>query len=241
MNYYPHHLGDYAKDTSHLSMTEHGAYRLLMDHYYATEHPLPADLVALCRIARASSKAEKAAVQTVSASFFSLKNGFLEHKRVNVEILAYRRLKQRNIENGRFGGRPRKNPVGSQSVSSGFDLGNPNETEANSQEPIASNQTPDSSDPAKPVRASEVRRVKWNPDDGWSGITDSDRTQWLDAFPACDVEKQISRMDLWLRSNPAKAKKSNFYRFIVNWLQRQQNQGGDVASNKTTNGNDFSW
>ena len=36
MNYYERHLGDYARDTGHLSMLEHGAYSLLLDRYYAT-------------------------------------------------------------------------------------------------------------------------------------------------------------------------------------------------------------
>ncbi len=30
MNYYERHLGDYAKDTAHLTMIEHGAYTLLL-------------------------------------------------------------------------------------------------------------------------------------------------------------------------------------------------------------------
>ena len=43
MNYYERHLGDYAKDAGHLSMLEHGAYSLLLDRYYTTEQPIPAD------------------------------------------------------------------------------------------------------------------------------------------------------------------------------------------------------
>ena len=46
-----HHLGDYAKDTAHLSMLETGAYRLLLDRYYGTEQGIPADQAH--RIARA--------------------------------------------------------------------------------------------------------------------------------------------------------------------------------------------
>jgi len=44
VNYYKRHLGDYAKDTRHLSMMEHGAYGILLDHYYATEKAIPNDL-----------------------------------------------------------------------------------------------------------------------------------------------------------------------------------------------------
>lgn len=44
MNYYERHLGDYSKDTAHLTMIEHGAYGLLLDRYYGTEAGIPADL-----------------------------------------------------------------------------------------------------------------------------------------------------------------------------------------------------
>ena len=50
MNYYERHLGDYSKDTAHLTMIEHGAYGLLLDRYYGTEAGIPADQVH--RIAR---------------------------------------------------------------------------------------------------------------------------------------------------------------------------------------------
>ena len=64
MNYYERHLGDYAKDTGHLSMLEHGAYTLLLDRYYSTEEGIPADQVH--RIARARTKEEKDAVDNFS-------------------------------------------------------------------------------------------------------------------------------------------------------------------------------
>ncbi len=43
MNYYPFHIGDYAKKTRHLSWDEDMAYRRLIDAYYLHEGPLPAD------------------------------------------------------------------------------------------------------------------------------------------------------------------------------------------------------
>lgn len=68
MNYYERHLGDYARDTGHLSLCEHGAYSLLLDRYYATEKPIPAALV--YRVSRAQTPEEKAAVDAVLAEFF---------------------------------------------------------------------------------------------------------------------------------------------------------------------------
>ena len=32
--WYPRNTGDYARDTKHLTLDQHGAYTLLMDHYW---------------------------------------------------------------------------------------------------------------------------------------------------------------------------------------------------------------
>jgi uncharacterized protein YdaU (DUF1376 family) len=89
MHYYPHHVGDYQRDTATLSVAEHGAYRLLMDAYYVTERPLPANLGELCRICRAISKHEREAVKMVAARFFTASEDHLRHKRIDEEIAAY--------------------------------------------------------------------------------------------------------------------------------------------------------
>jgi uncharacterized protein YdaU (DUF1376 family) len=87
MNYYERHLGDYAKDTAHLSMLEHGAYTLLLDRYYATEQGIPADQAH--RVARARTKEEKEAVDVVLQEFFRLEDGVWVKGRVEEEIASY--------------------------------------------------------------------------------------------------------------------------------------------------------
>ncbi len=96
MNYYEHHLGDYAKDTAHLSMLETGAYRLLLDRYYGTEQGIPADQAH--RIARARSKDEKAAVDAVLDEFFRLEDGVWINKRADEEIARYKENRPRADE-----------------------------------------------------------------------------------------------------------------------------------------------
>ena len=70
MNWYPFYSGDYARDTAHLTMLEHGAYRLMLDHYYNTQAPLPLDRGKIYRVCRAVEGAEKAAIDTVLETFF---------------------------------------------------------------------------------------------------------------------------------------------------------------------------
>lgn len=89
MNYYERHIGDWVRDTTHLSMTEDGAYSRLTDVYYAREKPLPADLGECCKLARCKSKAERVAVKYVLAAFFDLQADGYHQKRTDAEILRF--------------------------------------------------------------------------------------------------------------------------------------------------------
>ena len=89
MNYYEHHLGDYAKDAGHLSMIEHGAFRLLLDAYYIREAPLPVDIKDCCKLARAISKPERDAVAYVLREFFEQHADGWRQPRADREIERY--------------------------------------------------------------------------------------------------------------------------------------------------------
>ncbi len=72
MNYYPFHIGDYLAATRHLSWEEDAAFRRLLDTYYTTEKPLPADLRQVCRLVLATAESQRQAVETVLGEFFQL-------------------------------------------------------------------------------------------------------------------------------------------------------------------------
>jgi len=146
VNYYERHLGDYARDTAHLSLVEHGVYTLLLDRYYATEQPIPADQCH--RIARARTRDEKAAVDAVMAEFFVLIDGGYVNNRAEEEIARLHAWLESQRANGKKGGRPRKakpnkNPTDTQTKPVGFDRDNPNETQTKA------HQTPDTIKEAK--------------------------------------------------------------------------------------------
>lgn len=109
MKYYKRFMGDYGRDTAHLSLAEHGAYTLLLDHYYSTEQPLPADPSALYRICRAFDKAEQRAVLSVAEAFFPVAPDGLRHnERADRQIPEDRRVIEAARANGKKGGRPIK-------------------------------------------------------------------------------------------------------------------------------------
>lgn len=90
MNYYEHHIGDHLKKTVHLNALEEGIYRRLLDRYYTTELPLPADLRECCKLARATTKSERDAVRDVLKDFFLLCDGGHHQKRADEEIARFK-------------------------------------------------------------------------------------------------------------------------------------------------------
>jgi uncharacterized protein YdaU (DUF1376 family) len=85
VDYYRRFPGDYAKDTRHLTLEQHGAYTLLLDHYYSTEEPI-LSVEAAQKICAAMSKRERNAVNFVLENFFEFTADGYRHSRVEKEI-----------------------------------------------------------------------------------------------------------------------------------------------------------
>lgn len=136
MNHYPHHIGDFVKDTLGFSQGAVGAYRLLMDAYYANEEAPSVDEVYV--IGRATTAAERRAVEKALTKF-ELRNGRFHHKRVDEELAAYYGRADSARENGKKGGRPKKKPTGNPQITeqqTGHETHNePSKKLASSQEP----------------------------------------------------------------------------------------------------------
>ncbi len=107
MNYYEHHLGDYARDAGHLSMLEDGAYRRLLDVYYGREAPLPLDIKECQKLARCTSAADRKAVDYVLSKFFQRAEDGYHQKRCDEEIDKARARIEAARSNGKKGGRPK--------------------------------------------------------------------------------------------------------------------------------------
>lgn len=80
----PFYVGDYLSDTMHLTTLEHGAYVLLIIHYWRTG-PLPDDDRELATIARMEPRAWKG-IATKLRRFFRPLDGELHHKRIDHEL-----------------------------------------------------------------------------------------------------------------------------------------------------------
>jgi uncharacterized protein YdaU (DUF1376 family) len=105
MNYYEHHIGDYAEATLHLTFVEDAAYSRCIRKYYSTEKPLPADLKQVQRLVGARTREEKSAVASVLEEFFILVSDGWHNKRCDSDLAKFldgepeREVKKANEDN----------------------------------------------------------------------------------------------------------------------------------------------
>lgn len=97
--------GDYASKTATLTLVEHGAYRVLLDHYYQMGGKVLANATDLLRVCRAFAEAEQAAVAKVLAQFFVERDGYYHHERADAELEKRARLSEKRAAAGSVGGK----------------------------------------------------------------------------------------------------------------------------------------
>lgn len=89
INYYEHHIGDYAAATAHLSLLEDAVYSRMLRRYYMQEGPLPPDWRIVARQVGARTEVEQEAVRAVLCEFFTMADDGYRQKRADEVIAAY--------------------------------------------------------------------------------------------------------------------------------------------------------
>lgn len=175
MNYYPHHIGDYLKDTAHLTMIEDGAYRRLIDLYYLHEKPLPAEKRQVYRLARAASTAERGAVDTILEEYFTLTDEGWTHRRCDAEVAKSREKseKARTSAASRWQSKTHRDGNANASDQDANAYANAQETHGRTHSdgnayPITNNQEPIKKTPPTPLAGGPGwQRPDWVPADLW--------------------------------------------------------------------------
>jgi uncharacterized protein YdaU (DUF1376 family) len=107
----PLYIGDYLADTGHLSTTQHGAYLLLMMHYWR-KGELPGDDKQLAAIAKLPLRIWLDTKETIQ-SFFH--DGW-KHKRIDAELSRRAKISQERSNAGREGGKSKSKKEANASV-----------------------------------------------------------------------------------------------------------------------------
>jgi len=109
VNFFNLYPGDYLRDTTRLSLIEHGAYLRLMLAYYGEEQPLPANPDELYTIVCAVTRVDQAAVRKVADRYFPVGDDGLRHNaRADEEISKGQHRSETARKNGKRGGSPLK-------------------------------------------------------------------------------------------------------------------------------------
>jgi uncharacterized protein YdaU (DUF1376 family) len=85
MHYYRHHIGDFLKDTGHLSNEQMGIYLRMLWKYYLDEKPLLDD----CEGIAFGMRSDEKTVRLILRHFFVLTEQGWRHKRCDQEIAEY--------------------------------------------------------------------------------------------------------------------------------------------------------
>lgn len=146
----------------------------------------------------------------------------------------YTRRCEANRENGRKGGRPKKNQT---------DIKETQKNERLFLKPKKADKDRDKDkDKDKDMDMDSINTISPEPDKSapdpsgiklplndktYYDVPLSDIELWKDTYPAVDVEGELKRMIAWLESNPTKKKtRRGITRFINSWLSRTQDRGG---------------
>ncbi len=221
----PLHIADYLADTGHLTATEHGAYLLMIMHYWQNGS-LPANERVIARIAKLTVEQWEESRDILAMLF----GPDWSHKRIDAELSKADEIieKRRSAAEARYGKGKKQaqdaNAMHMQSNSS--DTGVPPSTDNLPTSSLRSDVCPE---PEKSAPASSSPTMIDLPATQGQAvsITEADVAEWRDAFPAVDVLQQLRAMRQWLIANERNRKTARGMRkFVVSWLSRDQDRGG---------------
>lgn len=232
MHYFKRNIGDYHKKAGRLSMTEHGAYTLLLDACYDRERfPTLEEAVDWCW---ARSSEEVTAVTFVLSKFFDLVDGRYVQARIQDEINSYHAMALKNKEIAENREEAKRTKRAQQDTLRAQNVNEP----APNQEPLTTNQEPKDQDqkicaasaapaqaedskvtpdPVQPKASKGARLAKdWTLHEAW-------RTWALEAradlgVPGIELEADKFR-DHWHAATGSKATKADWLATWRNWIR----------------------
>lgn len=225
--YMPFYTGDYLRDTRHLSMSEHGAYLLMLSYCWDAKGPLPLDERKLLGICNARSGDEIEAVRRVVIEFFvRMDDGWYNH-RMQKEVERSEALSKARSEAGRSGyeAKAKQLPNKRQSSAKHKPLSSSSSSSLSLSSTLNQGETKSSCaerDALDPVFI-EIDTV--NPV-GKTAVKESLVKELEDAFPNVDVRDQLRRVAYWANKNPEKRKTAKgLPKFLGGWMGRAVSSG----------------
>ena len=212
MNFIKLYIGDYLRDTGTLTVSEHGAYVLMLLHHYATEQPLPTGRD-LHRLLRAESKADRDAIDRVSAKFWTATESGLTNGRAGREMERAEHQREVNRTVGKLGGRPKRTET--ESVSQSLTESQPNRNPNHSQTPEKEIHPPATQAPPGGKPRGERLPAGWEP--GADGMAFAAGQGMQNGRAAAELAKF---RDYWTAQPGAKGRKADWPATWRNWVRK---------------------
>lgn len=152
----PIYWGDYLRDTGHLNAQEHGAYLMLIAHYWCTGRPLDDDNATLAKIARVTPGAWKKIRPTIAA-FFEVAHERWGHKRIEKEIIAAFDRKEAAVARAKAGAAARWGTDASSIL--GASVKDASHNTNHTSEPLSENHTDPARDASLPLTGYATRAI----------------------------------------------------------------------------------
>lgn len=205
----PLYVADYLADTGHLGTLEHGAYLLLIMHYWQNGK-LPTDDAQLARICRMS----KSGWATIRETMAGLFDENWHHKRVDQELEKVDELVAKRTAAGKAGASARY------SNRNGSRIANAEQTDSitrgNSHPPTPTEGS--SSSPSDNSGLFPPDRKKYAFEFGVVKLSKRDLDQWESAFPRVSVRSELTGAEAWL------AKEKNWFQAAAGLLAKRQRE-----------------
>jgi uncharacterized protein YdaU (DUF1376 family) len=214
-------------------MVQHGAYRLLLDHYYASSEPLPSNKEQLYRICRAFNKDEREAVDFIVNCFFVLENNSYINKRCNEEL-----SKKVDISNKRKRAveQREKNRLSSDTS---HDTSNDDTSTSTSTSTITVTTKEEDFIGDKPPKPEKVVGSRF---ENWVKTQDIEKvkSEWVDwalnnsSLHETEITRQLENFsDYWIATTGSKATKADWTATWRTWIRNNYNKGYNNGNNRT--------
>lgn len=233
----PLYWGDYVRDTGHLGCAGHGAYLMMIKHYWCTGTPLNDDDSELWRIACCEGKREWLKIRPALERLFLIGDGLWRHKRVEIELAKAVRKTEERRESGSKGAEKR---WGSHEISDSLAIAEPlAEPVANGMAKNAPSQSEEEKKeqaalvPKKPAKANRGCRLPEN------FVPDREFARGLE-IPDQRIELEFQRFcDFWRAKPGQSGVKSDWPATWRNWCRKAAEYLGKSAA--ASNGHDAAW
>ncbi len=175
--FFPMFIGDYMADTGHLTTRQHGAYHLLMYHYWRTRKPLSTDVERLLNICSLSVEEWNIDGPVLLEFFEKRKDGYFHH-RIEEELVKALARRDQKVNAGKASGEKRRIEKGSTDVQTDVATDVQTDDSTKCQRNVNASPSPSSSQSTKILKTTQSPKKSAKPSEPFELPSDIPSFEW---------------------------------------------------------------